>query len=180
MRPILRELVEKAKYPFRGSTHELLSCNDDCPCTGEGRFPTLPKLFHRGSYVLDNKNKTSDSGCRQKGFSHPSLTPGLFTISCVHGICYGFHIMEDVESPNIPFTIMRTRFNTAPKLVIYDNACNLHKYCLNRDHFFFRDSWCVVDRFHWVNHAVTRVIFCQHMSNTTRSTHRWQNKGMPR
>ncbi|KAH3872602.1 hypothetical protein DPMN_035821 [Dreissena polymorpha] len=36
----------------------------------------------------------------------------LFTISCVHGICYGFQIMDDVESPNIPFTIMRTRFNT--------------------------------------------------------------------
>lgn len=31
------------------------------------------------------------------------------------GICYGFQVMEDVESPNIPFTILRTRFHTGKK-----------------------------------------------------------------
>ena len=29
---------------------------------------------------------------------------------CLLGICYGFEIMRDHESPDIPFTILRTRF----------------------------------------------------------------------
>ncbi|KAL3859909.1 hypothetical protein ACJMK2_010093, partial [Sinanodonta woodiana] len=68
------------------------------------------------------------------------------------GICYGFQMMEDVESPNLPFTILRIRFMISPKLVIYDNACNLHNYCLNRDSVFFHETWFLVDRFHWCNH----------------------------
>lgn len=39
----------------------------------------------------------------------------------------------------------------APSVVIYDNACNLHSYCLNREPAFFKQSWMVVDRFHWPN-----------------------------
>ncbi|KAL3865224.1 hypothetical protein ACJMK2_006839 [Sinanodonta woodiana] len=61
-------------------------------------------------------------------------------------------MMEDVESPNLPFTILRIRFMISPKLVIYDNACNLHNYCLNRDSVFFHETWFLVDRFHWCNH----------------------------
>ena len=91
--------------------------------------------------------------CKKKRSFHKSLTPGLFTLSCPHGICYGFEVMENAESPNIPFTILKTRFESAPKVVIYDNACNLHAYCLNRDPCFFKATWFLVDRFHWVNHS---------------------------
>ena len=40
----------------------------------------------------------------------------------------------------------------APSLIVYDNSCNLHSYCLNRDPGFFRQTKFVVDRFHWRNH----------------------------
>ena len=35
---------------------------------------------------------------------------------------------------------------------MYDNACGLHTYCLNRDPNFFKISKFLVDRFHWSNH----------------------------
>ena len=42
---------------------------------------------------------------------------------------------------------------SAPALVIYDNACNLHRYALNRDPEFFTNTKFTVDRFHWSNHT---------------------------
>ncbi|KAK3599115.1 hypothetical protein CHS0354_016374 [Potamilus streckersoni] len=66
-------------------------------------------------------------------------------------------MMEDVESPNLPFTILRPRLNIATKLDIYNNACNLRNYCLNRDPVFFRETWFLVDCFHWCNHKGCHV-----------------------
>lgn len=43
--------------------------------------------------------------------------------------------------------------NTAPKVIIYDNGCNLHNYCLNREPTHFKESWFLVDRLHWANHT---------------------------
>ena len=37
--------------------------------------------------------------------------------------------------------------------MIYDNACNLHNYCLNREPQYFKNAWFIVDRFHWRNHT---------------------------
>ena len=37
--------------------------------------------------------------------------------------------------------------------MIYDNACNLHNYCLNRELQYFKNTWFIVDRFHWRNHT---------------------------
>ena len=42
---------------------------------------------------------------------------------------------------------------SAPQVIIYDNGCNLHNYCLNREPLFFKNSWFLVDRFHWPNHS---------------------------
>lgn len=42
---------------------------------------------------------------------------------------------------------------TVPKVIIYDNACNLHEYALNRNPRMFKDSQFLVDRFHWDNHT---------------------------
>ena len=81
-----------------------------------------------------------------------------WNVFCTLGVCLGFSIMEQVESVNVPFTILRTRFrqckfrfclalvwliicefvvrnhlcapHLGPKTVIYDNACQLQTYCL--------------------------------------------------
>jgi hypothetical protein len=48
---------------------------------------------------------------------------------------------------------------SAPKIVIYDNACSLHNYVLNRDPVFFKDTVFVVDRLHWKNHSGNCFLF---------------------
>ena len=45
---------------------------------------------------------------------------------------YGFQVMDTCKSPKYPFEIFRSCFDTAPSVIIYDNACKFHQYCLNR------------------------------------------------
>jgi len=67
--------------------------------------------------------------------------------------------MRHFESPNVPFTIIQTRFKTAPEVVVYDNACHLMSYALNRDPFFWKETRFFVDRFHWGNHTSCSASF---------------------
>ena len=60
--------------------------------------------------------------------------------------------MDSHESPRHPFEIFRSRFPAPPETIIYDNACKLHQYCLNREPAFFRNTKFLVDRFHWKGH----------------------------
>ncbi|CAG2234981.1 unnamed protein product [Mytilus edulis] len=113
---------------------------------------SLKKIRTRGNFKADRSKVLKDE-CKKEATRHPTLLPGIFTAFCKHGICYGFQIMECNESPNVPFTFLRTRFKKAPTTVIYDNACNLHSYCLNRDPDFFKDTLFVVDNLHWGNHT---------------------------
>ena len=57
--------------------------------------------------------------------------------------------MDSVESPRTAFDIMTRRFNNVPKLVIYDNACKLHLYCLKREPKRFQNTRFLVDRLHY-------------------------------
>ena len=58
----------------------------------------------------------------------------------------------------IPFVRSILNSNiSAPKIIIYDNCCHLHNYCLNRDPEFFKHTKFLIDRFHWKNH--TGMIF---------------------
>ncbi|XP_041926738.1 uncharacterized protein LOC121690319 [Alosa sapidissima] len=107
----------------------------------------------RGRFLLDTVRKPEGpaDGCRKYSGHHSTLIPGLFTLFCGHGVCYGFSVMESSESVNIPFTILRTRFQTG--VVIYDNAYKLHSNALKRDPEFFKTTWFLVDRLHWRNHS---------------------------
>ena len=48
--------------------------------------------------------------------------------------------------------VFSTLLYIAPETIVYDNCCNLHNYCLNREPEFFRNSQFLIDRFHWSNH----------------------------
>ena len=99
---------------------------------------------------------------------YTSYIYGILTL----GVCYGFQIMRVTESPNTAFTILYTRFLEgklkslfaafhsgsfvaipAPQVAIYDNGCNLHNYCLNREPLFFQRTWFMIDRLHSPNHV---------------------------
>ncbi len=81
--------------------------------------------------------------------------PGIFHFCCPHGICLGFAALHDHESPKHPFTIHCQRWadTDATRIIIMDNACNLHTYCLRREPWLFRNMWFMVDRLHYSNHV---------------------------
>jgi hypothetical protein len=48
-------------------------------------------------------------------------------------------------------------FRLAPSVIVYDNACNLHTYSLNRDPIYFKHTRFLVDRLHWRDHTGTDI-----------------------
>ena len=47
-------------------------------------FPSLPRIHNRRHYEADVDTKVRL--CTKKYTTHPSLTPGIFTLFCPHGI----------------------------------------------------------------------------------------------
>ncbi|XP_061188793.1 uncharacterized protein LOC133196966 [Saccostrea echinata] len=161
---LLEELWEIAIDPFVDAVEDD-SIEESVDVEEMSFFPSLVKYRNRGLFEMDRKSgqtmkkKNVGDGCVKKSLGHPSLLPGIFTIFCPHGVCYGFQVMESNESPNVPFTILRTRFRKAPKHIIYDNACKLQQYCLSRDPLFFQTSEFYVDRLHWDNHTACSLAY---------------------
>lgn len=83
--PVLKEVVTRAKNLFLREIHNIPLCTPDCSCRGHGFFPSLPVKAHRGAYSLDKEKKQHEGKCVKKSPRHPSLIPGLFTVSCIHG-----------------------------------------------------------------------------------------------
>ena len=125
-------------------------------------FPNLPLLSRHGNYTADKSLKTHDSeSCRKASYGHPSLLPGIFTVFCPHGICYGFEVMRSCESPKHPFSIFQQRFQKAPQLLFMTTLVSFTmQYCLNREPHFFRSTLFAVDRFHWRGHVGCSAGYC--------------------
>ena len=92
------------------------------------------------------------NGCRKVNKGSKTLNPGMFLAFCPHGICIGFQVMMDRESPRVPFEMLMSRFAEKPINVIYDDACHLHLYCLKREPKRFQYTRFMTDRFHQKNH----------------------------
>ena len=116
-------------------------------------FPSLPVQTGPMRYAADKLlSKCEPNKCRKYAGCHPVLSPGIFTVFCPHGICYGFEVMATHESPCHFFQIFRSRFTVVPRLIIYDNARKLHQYCLKRKPAFFCHTQFAWDCFHWHGH----------------------------
>ena len=72
---------------------------------------------------------------------------------CGHGVCIGVQLMIRGEGPSIPFSLITQRWLNAPQHIVYDNACNFHRYCMNRRPRFFKNTVFWIDRFHGKNHV---------------------------
>ncbi|XP_028394477.1 uncharacterized protein LOC114518672 [Dendronephthya gigantea] len=150
--PLLTDLLNIADNAFK----DCEAPQDDSvvnPSSLLANFPSLKPVRGRGTYAADKGKQTFENPCTKKSGRHPTLLPGIFLIFCQHGINYGYSVMTTNESPDMPFTILRSRFTRAPRVVVYDNACNLHSYCLNGDPTFFKDTQFLVDRLHWADHT---------------------------
>ena len=98
----------------------------------------------------------------ENSYGHPTLTPGIFTLYCQDGVCYGFEVLRSCKSPRHPFQLFTTRFNSPPSVIVYDNACQLHICALNREPQWFKRTLFVVDRFHWHGHVHGVFKWLQH------------------
>ena len=118
-------------------------------------FPCYPAKLGKCFYAIESMTKTDDIFCRKLSNSHPSLSPGVFTIFCRHRVCLGFSLMTSSESPKTPFRLFLSRFvDYLPQLrIIYDNSCNLHTYALNREPARFAETIFLVDRLHFQDHS---------------------------
>ena len=102
---------------------------------------TYMKMHSMLQIAIANQASMDRDSCRKNAYRHPTLSPGVFTLFCMHGVCYGFEILKLCESPKHPFSIFKTRFWTPPKMIIYDNCYKLHAYCLANFQEHFGGNW---------------------------------------
>lgn len=162
VRGILRMLLRKLRRQYflcndRRTDHDyrLPEQQDD---ERLGFFPNWPIRRGYGNYATAVERGARDEAdtCTKYRHGHKVLGPGIMLYLCPHSVCYGFSIMDSYESPRMPFETFTMR-NYIPDNVVYDNACKLHVYALNREPELFSGTRFVVDRFHFVNHDACAI-----------------------
>ena len=116
-------------------------------------FPRHP-IIRRIPTVKPEKKEKDVDVCTKNTKGTTRLAPGVFLWWCLDcSLNVGFTVLDSAESAHHAFATLRTRFDKPPSIVVYDNACNLSEYCLNRDPFFFSDTLFLVDALHFSNHV---------------------------
>ena len=76
---------------------------------------------------------------------------------CRHKICKGFVTMKDAENPSMVVKVLTRRMKKNVKakrrVMLYDNACNMHKTGLRRGAKSISKFKVLVDRHQWNNHT---------------------------
>ncbi|KAJ6542680.1 hypothetical protein B0H19DRAFT_957773 [Mycena capillaripes] len=134
-----------------------LTCNG----TKTGCCYGLPKIRERPRYPKLKHDLNHDAGGKRGAkcskfysqYGERRLTGGIMCVWCTHSICYGFHCIPRGEGRNDVFSALVTRWETAPKRVIYDFACALGPYCMTREPTFFSNTQFLIDDFHSVGHT---------------------------
>lgn len=108
---------------------------------------------------MDKQSRSTirdEGGCNKKAPRHPELLPGLMCVCCPHGLCLGYEVMAEHESPKQVMRLLVERFVDpgGPRIhVVYDNACHLYEYVLNRMPSLVANTRFHTDRLHEVNHT---------------------------
>jgi len=152
---MLLELLLIAKSPFSG---EFAQEYPPSPEKFNDFFPSLPKIRERGNFAADSQPvgeecRIPGNSCKKYYRGHPTLSCGILTMFCKHEVCWGFSLLLRHESPASPFEVLETRFPIGPELVVYDNACHLNNYALNRDPKRYSATRFRIDRMHTKNHT---------------------------
>ncbi|CAK5264412.1 unnamed protein product [Mycena citricolor] len=114
--------------------------------------PRYPKLKYDASNEVGGKRGAKCSKFYSQ-YGERRLTGGIMCVWCTHSVCYGFHCIPKGEGRNDVFSALITRWETAPKRVIYDFACALGPYCMTREPTFFANTQFLIDDFHSVGHT---------------------------
>lgn len=118
-----------------------------------------PRLFAKDMKKKKKKSSTYDDvpdgkhchktyGKVRKG--SPSY---IFFFFCPkHGHCYGGHIIDGKEGRKDPSCALYTHLSTAPKVLVYDFACSMEEYSLNRESGYWMNTRIFHDVFHGCTH----------------------------
>jgi len=91
----------------------------------------------------------------------------LFLLFCpYHGHCYGGHIVPHAEGRKDPFHSIFCFMPEAPQVFIYDFACSLEEYCMNREPRFFARTRFFHDVFHGVAHKCSSSFKVRRLQDT--------------
>jgi hypothetical protein len=80
--------------------------------------------------------------------------------------------MSRNESASVPFDIFRSCFRTPPRVIVYDNACGLATYAMQREPVLFRDTLFCCDPLHWLDHTACS---CAHYVGSFEQFIGWRN-----
>jgi len=152
---MLRELVRLAGLPesFHDDAAHVVNLeeglhNDEA----FAYFPNFPRIRKLRTYDARDEETEYTDTCTKHIRKSPTFTPGMFLMTCPHGVALGFKALHTFESVRTPFDILVERFPVAPGMFIYDNACNFSRYALRREPLFFSETKCYIDRAHYPNH----------------------------
>ena len=76
------------------------------------------------------------------------------------------------ESCRMPYEAIVNRWETAPRIIFYDNGCHLHAYAMHRNPVYFFRTTFFIDRLHIFNHIKT----CSCLYNCDNFNH-WPSVG---
>lgn len=147
------------------------ACLHEGVCEGLGRVRWRAQCSADASTALrlddahhaDREPPRGSGSCNHGFHATGARTGGVFTWFCQHGVCYGFYIIPNAEGRNEAFSFLTCFFKHAPRVVVYDFACSLQEYCLNRAPAFFKDTLFLVDKFHWNNHTACSYGYCMEL-----------------
>ncbi|ORZ30636.1 hypothetical protein BCR44DRAFT_78206 [Catenaria anguillulae PL171] len=128
-------------------------------------FPNHPIVRTVKHVLLRNERKRGE--CTKNAKGKDKLGPGVLLFYCAeHWTCIGFEVLLEAESVSVVFQALSTRFQEPPAYFIYDNACNLSEYILNRAPSLFKNTTFLVDGFHFNSHTNCSAAFdsFQHLS----------------
>ena len=113
-------------------------------------------------------------GCNKfyEAYGKKGQTGGLMAAWCQHCVCLGFHCVPKGEGWNDVFSAIYTRWEKAPKVVVYDFACALGPYCMLREPAFFANTRFLIDGFHSKGHTrCTKACFISAYKENTPMLH---------
>lgn len=118
-------------------------------------------LFSAGEFQLQIGKKISQMIFNLLQVSAAGYGYMQFMFCPMHGHLYGFHMIFGHEGRKDPFNAIFKYKPTAPQEFVYDFACQLSEYCLNREPNFFCCTRFLHDLFHGITHVCGKAFKSQ-------------------
>lgn len=101
------------------------------------------------------------TGCQKCSVSGRIWNAGGYEqfCTCPNKIMLGFEILDAKESTRTVHDMVYARFEHAPEIKLYDNACNCHKTAMKLDPCYWADTVFCTDRAHEPTHVACSPAF---------------------